>query len=290
VTARTLRRSWPLGPFVLGTVTLVLIPALITFGLAFFEYDGLTDPQWVGLDNVRALFDDPLLADAAIASLIFVMFAVPLRLAVATGLALLLHRDFRGVGPARTIAFLPTVVPDAALVLTWAWLLNPIYGPVNIALGAVGLPQPDWFTDPSGARAMFVIMAAFTIGEGFIIALAARQEMPDELEELARVEGASPWYMTRRVTLPLMAPALAFVACRDIALCLQSVFAAAVLITNGGPDRATLFLPVYIFDVSFEWLQYGYGAAVTLIMFLVTSVAVLLVWRIVRRWHVGLAD
>jgi multiple sugar transport system permease protein len=137
---------------------------------------------------------------------------------------------------------------------------------------------------------MFVIMAAFTIGEGFIIALAARQEMPDELEELARVEGASPWFMTRRVTLPLMAPALAFVACRDLALCLQSVFAAAVLITNGGPDRATLFLPVFIYDASFEWLRYGYGAALTLVMFLVTSIAVLLVWRIVRRWHVGLAD
>ena len=284
------RSAWLLVPFAVGTVALVVVPAAVTFGLAFFEYDGISPASWVGLDNLRDLFDDPFLADAAKASLIFVAIAVPLRLAVATGLALLLHRGFRGVGAARTIAFLPTIVPDAAAALTWAWLLNPLFGPVNGLLAGIGLPQPDWFNGPYGARALYVLIAAFTVGEGFIVALAARQELPRELEDLARVEGASPWFLTRKVTLPMMAPTLGLIACRDIAISLQSVFAATFLITDGGPDRATLFLPVLIYDYSFEQLRYGYGAAVTLVMFVMTAVLVLVLARGVRRWHLGFAD
>lgn len=279
-----------LAPFALGTLALVLVPAGITFALAFFSYDGLTAPEWVGLENFRDLVDDPLLRDSAKASLIFVAFAVPVRLAVATGLALLLHRRFRGVGVHRTAAFLPTIVPDAAAALTFAWLLNPVYGPFNMLLGGLGLPEPSWLTDPTAAMAMFVLIAAFTIGEGFVVALAARQELPGELEELARVEGASPWYLTRRVTLPLMAPTLALIACRDVALALQSIFAATYLITDGGPDRSTLFLPILIYDYGFEQLRYGYAAALTLVLFLVTGALVLILHRMVRRWRFGLAD
>jgi multiple sugar transport system permease protein len=104
------------------------------------------------------------------------------------------------------------------------------------------------------------------------------------------VEGASPWFITRKVTLPLMAPTLGLIACRDIAISLQSVFAATYLITDGGPDRATLFLPVLIYDYSFEQLRYGYAAALTLVMFLLTTLLVLALARGVRRWHVGFAD
>lgn len=283
------RGAWLLAPFALGTALLVVLPAAMTFALAFFAYDGLAPPQWVGLDNLRALFDDPFLADSARASAIFVAVAVPVRLVVATGLALLLHRAFRGAPAHRAIAFLPTVVPDAAMALTWAWLLNPVYGPVNVLLGGLGLGAPDWFTDPSGARAMFVIVAAFTVGEAFVVALAARQELPRELEDASRVEGASAWFHTTRVTLPLMAPVLGLLACRDIAISMQSVFAATYLITDGGPDRATLFLPVLIYDYSFEQLRYGYAAAVTLVVFALTTVLVLVIARGLRSFDAGMA-
>ena len=279
------RGAWLAAPFALGTVALVAFPAAVTFVLAFFSYDGLARPEWVGLANLRELFDDPFLADSARASAIFVAVAVPLRLAVATGLALLLHRGFRGAATHRAIAFLPTIVPEAAMALTWAWMLNPVYGPVNVLLGGMGLGQPDWFTDPAGARAMFVIVAAFTVGEAFVVALAARQQIPRELEDASRVEGASSWFHTRRVTLPLMAPTLGLLACRDIAISLQSVFAATYLITDGGPDRATLFLPILIYDYSFEQLRYGYAAAVTLVMFALTTVLVLVIARGLRRFE-----
>ena len=108
-------------------------------------------------------------------------------------------------------------------------------------------------------------MLAFTVGEAFIVALAARQELPAELYAVARLEGASAWFVLRTVTLPLMAPVLALLATRDVAVSLQATFTATYLLTDGGPDRATLFLPIYSFDMGFELLRYGYASAMMLL-------------------------
>jgi multiple sugar transport system permease protein len=277
-----------LGPFLAGAALLVALPAAATFIVAFTEYDGIADPSFTGLDNFRDMPGDAFLRDALRATLIFVALAVPLRLVAATGLALLLHRRFRGVGAARTAAFLPTMIPEGAYALLWAFLLNPVYGPANALLGGLGLPQPDWTGTASGAMALYVVMSAFTIGEGFVVALAARQELPDELYAAAAMEGASPWFVLRRVTLPLMSPTLLLLACRDLTLALSATFAAVYLITDGGPDRATLFLPVLVYDYSFEQLRYGYAAAISLVLFAFTAAAVLLAHRVLRKRTFGL--
>jgi multiple sugar transport system permease protein len=178
-------------------------------------------------------------------------------------------------------------VPDVAYALLWLFLVNPLFGPVNAALGFVGLPQPDWLTTGTGAMATMILMSGFTIGEGFVVALAARQELPKELYELAKVEGSGVLYTFRRVTLPLMAPTLGLLAIRDLAFSLQVSFIPAYLLTDGGPDRATLFLPLYAFDAGFEQLRYGYAAAMTLTMFLITALLVLVQLWLVRRWRFG---
>ena len=282
------QRRLLLAPFVIAAVALVAVPAVVTFVMAVTDYDGIGPARWTGFNNFRDLEHDAFVRDALKASAIFVALAVPLRLFVATSMALLLHRRFRGAGTGRTVTYLPTVMPEAAYALVWAFLLNPLTGPVNALLGSLGIAGPDWFASSSGAMAMYVIMAAFTIGEGFVVALAARQELPGELHDLAAIEGASPWHVLRRVTLPLMAPTLGLLACRDIALALQSTFAGVYLITDGGPDRDTLFLPVLIYDYAFEQLRYGYAAAVSLVLFAVTALLVLLLHRLMRRYRFGL--
>jgi len=280
---------WLLAPYAFGALVLLVVPAIATFVVAFYELDLLGPSRWVGLENFRTLLDDPIFREALVNSLTFAALAVPLRLLGALGLALLLHRRTRGTGVARTAAYLPSVVPDVAYALLWLFLVNPLFGPINTALGFVGLPQPDWLTTGVGAMATIVLMSGFTIGEGFVVALAARQELPNEVYELARVEGSRPLNTFRRVTLPLMAPTLGLLAVRDLAFSLQVSFVPAYLLTDGGPDRATLFLPLYAFDVGFEQLRYGYGAAVTLSMFLITALLVLLQLRLVRRWRFGAA-
>ena len=274
-----------LGPYVLGALVLLAVPAVATFTVAFLELDLLGPSRWAGLENFRLLLDDPVFREALVNSLTFAAFAVPLRLLGVLGLALLLHERFRGVGAARTAAYLPTVVPDVAYALLWLFLVNPLFGPINAILGFIGLPQPDWLTTGTGAMATIVLMSGFTIGEGFVVALAARQELPKELYELARVEGAGALHTVRRVTLPLLAPTLGLLAIRDLAFSLQVSFVPAYLLTDGGPDRATLFLPLYAFDVGFEQLRYGYAAAMTLTMFLITAALVLVQIWFARRWR-----
>ena len=277
-----------LAPYTLGALALFVVPALLSFALSATEADLLTPPRYIGTDNFSRLADDEIFSGVLWRSVLFVAIAVPLRLALGTALALLLHARFRGAGPARTLAFLPTVIPDAAYALVWLYLLNPLYGPVNSLLGIAGVGPVSWLSDPEAAFAGIILMLVFTMGETFVVAIAVRQELSSEMYELARVEGASAWRVTREVTLPLMAPVLALLAIRDVAVALQASFVPAYLLTDGGPDRATLLLPIYSFDVAFEQLTYGYAAAMTLLIFAGCALLALAQYRLVKRWHLGL--
>jgi multiple sugar transport system permease protein len=275
-----------LMPYLAGVALLVVVPAIFTFVLAFYDYDLIRPALYRGLDNFRELLDDGVFRISLANSLGFVLFAVPLRLLGALGLSLLLHRRFRGVGTYRTGAYLPTVVPDVAYALLWLWILNPLYGPLNLFLGLFGDFTPAWLTNPTAARSAVVIMSLFQLGEGFLVALATRQEVPEELYELAAIEGSGPLNVFRRVTLPVMAPTLLLLLFRDTIYSFQVSFVPALIVTEGGPPPySTTYLPLFIYRNAFEYLRYGYAAAATLTMFVVTAGIVLIQYRIVRRWR-----
>jgi len=281
-----------LAPYVVGLVGLVLLPAAMTLALAFADYDLIRPPEWTGLRNFAELGDDGVFRAALTNSAVFAAFAVPARLLVALGLALLLHRRTAGVGTARTAAALPTAVPEIAYGLLWLWLFNPLYGPINQVLrlgGRSGLTifgrtPPQWLTDPVDAQAAIVVMSLFTIGETFIILLAVRRALPPELYELAALEDATGWDVFRRVTLPLMAPALGLLLLRDTIASFQVSFVPALVVTEGGPPPyATTYLSLFVYRTAFEYLRYGYAAAATLVMLALTLVAVAVQWRFIRR-------
>jgi multiple sugar transport system permease protein len=275
-----------LAPYLIGIAFLIALPALVTFALALTEYDLIRTPRFVGVQNFRDLWDDEIFRTSVRNSLMFILFAVPLRLLGAVALALLLHRKFRGVAAYRTAGYLPTVVPDVAYALLWLWIINPLYGPLNLALGAINGPTPSWLTDPRAAQWAVIIMSLFVIGEGFIVAMATRQGIPGELYELGDVEDASPLFMFWRVTLPLMAPTLLLLMFRDTIFSFQANFVPALLVTGGGPaPYATTYLPLFIYRNGFEYLRYGYASAATLVMFALTALIVYLQYRIVRRWR-----
>jgi multiple sugar transport system permease protein len=288
-----------IAPYVFGLAALVALPALVTFALAFSEYDLIRSPRFAGLDNFRELVDDEIFRTALQNSLVFAAIAVPLRLAGALGLALLLHRRFTGVGTYRSGAILPTVIPDIAYGLVWLWLFNPLYGPINLLLKvagdsptttAWGVQPPQWLTHPNDARAAIIIMSLFTIGEGFVILLVTRQGLPSELYDLAALEDATAWGLFRRITLPLMAPILLLLLARDTIFSLQLTFVPALIVTEGGPPLySTTYVPLFVYRNAFEYLRYGYAASATLVMFLLTALIVWLQWRIIRRWRKGFA-
>src|SRR5687768_3862003 len=184
-------------PYLLGTLLLVALPALMSFALSFMEYDALAAPTWNGLQNFRIIFAERLLWVALANSLYFIALAVPLRVLGALALALLLNHRRRGVGAYRAAIYLPTVIPDVAYALVWLWIFNPFYGPLNLVLGALGLPAPAWLVNPATAKLAIVIMSLFQIGEGFVVLLAGLQDVPPDFYDAAAVDGASRWQSFR---------------------------------------------------------------------------------------------
>jgi multiple sugar transport system permease protein len=119
----------------------------------------------------------------------------------------------------------------------------------------------------------------------YVVLLAARRELPGELYELCEMEGVSPWWVFRKVTLPMLLPTLVFLAARDVAWSLQFSFVPALVITQGGPNFATLFLPLYVYQNGFEYLRFGYAAALSVAMFALTAAMVWVQWRVLKRWQ-----
>ena len=280
---------WLSMPLVIATTLLVLIPALVTFVFAFTDYDGLSTLRWNNYANFSKLWKDPLFWTSLKNSFYIAAIGVPLRIALALFIALLLSPDRRGSVTARTSVFLPTVVPDISYALLWLWVLNPSFGPLALLLTALGLPGDQLLLTPWGARFSLIFMSLFQIGELYIILLAARRELPHELYELCTIEGTSALWTFRRVTLPLVMPTIVFLSARDVAWSLQSTFVPSLIITKGGPNFATLFLPLYIYQNGFEYLRLGYASAMTTVMFVLTGLMIYVQTRVLR-YRKGIFD
>ncbi|HEX2051764.1 MAG TPA: sugar ABC transporter permease [Actinomycetota bacterium] len=276
------RLAWP---YLAGLAALVAIPALAALALAFTDFGGIGAPRFVGADNFARMVGDEAFWRSLANSLLYVAMAVPVRLSLALAFALLLARRARGAGAARASAYLPTVVPDAALALVWLWLLNPLYGPLPVAFEAAGIDSPGWLTEPWAARVAIAAMGALQIGEAFVVALAARRAIPARLYEAAAVDGASAWYALRRLTLPMMAPVLGLLALRDVLLSFQVGFVPALLVTDGGPRYATTYLPLYAYRMAFRYFRLGYASAITTTLFVLTALVVVVQYRLARRWR-----
>ena len=270
-------------PYLAGLVFLVAVPLVGAVTLAFTDFSGIGAPDLTGVDNFTRLWADSAFWRSLGNSLVFVLISLPLRLAAAVAFALLLHRRARAATTGRVAAYLPTVIPDVAYALLWLWLLNPLYGP--LAIGAQAMGVDEVLTDPWGARIAVAVMGAFQIGEAFIVALAARRMIPVSLYEAAAVDGASPWFTFRKITLPSMAPILTLLALRDVVLSFQINFTPALLVTEGGPRYATTYLPLYAYRQAFRYFRLGYASAMMFTMFVLTAVIVYLQYRILRRWR-----
>jgi multiple sugar transport system permease protein len=263
-----------LVPYLLGTLVLVALPALATVAIAFTDYYAVQPPAWAGLENFRRLMTSPLVRTSLYNSLVFLALAVPLRVGGALLLALLLRRPRRLSGLYRTAVYLPTVIPEAAYALVWLWIFNPLYGPLNAILQALGLPAPAWLAEPATARLAIVIMAAFQLAEGFVILLAGLQTIPRALYDLATVDGAGAWQSFRHVTLPLILPWLLLLTFRDLIVSLQNTFAPSFIMTYGGPYYATTFVPLLVYEIAFDFTDLGLASALLLLTYAILGLVV----------------
>ena len=281
-----------ISPWILGMVLFALGPILASFGLAFTRWNLFTEPEYVGWANFQKLAHDPLFYKSVFNTIYYTVFAVPLGLVLALGLAMLVNHRLRGINFFRTAFFLPNVVAGIAMLLLWKWLFDPNFGLINLfldwtglmaALEWSGLGRPQWISSRTGAMPGLVFMSIWGLGGSMMIFLAGLQNIPRELIEAAELDGAGPWKRFRYVTLPLLTPTIFFLMMVGVIASLQ-VFNQAYVMTQGGPAHATLFYVLYLFQTAFERFQMGYACAMALVLFIITLIVSLIQLAMGKKW------
>jgi len=257
-----------IAPFVLGFLFWFLIPALTSLWLVFQKWNMIAPPEFIGLGNFKKLLTDRLFWQALKVTTVYSAIAVPLGMVLAFLLAMLMNSKVRGITVFRTIYYLPSIVPAVSNAVLWAWILNSDFGLLNALLHVFGVRRILWLQDPDWALPALVLMSLWSLGGGMVIYLAGLQGIPNEFYEAAEIDGAGGWAKLWHVTLPLMSPVIFFNLVMSIIGTFQ-IFTAGYLITNGGPQNATLFYVLYLWRNAFLYLNMGYAAALAWVLFII---------------------
>lgn len=281
-------------PMLVGLLVFRLGPVIWSFLLSFQTYNPFQGGEWIGLSNYRELLTDLDFRQTFGNTLKFTLLYLPLGVMSSLALALLVNNRLRGIILFRAVYFLPVISAVAAIGTIWAWLLNPLYGLVNHLIKVVsGLTGPEWLGSPKTALLTLVLVNVWrTMGYAMVIFLAGLQDVPQELLDAARVDGAGKIKTFFRITFPLLSPTTFFVIIITIIRSFQ-IFDLVYIMTApaageggtvGGPANSTNVLVISIFQNAFKWYRMGYGAAQAYILFLLVAAITLINFRLQKRW------
>lgn len=263
------------SPWIVGFIIFQVLPILASAYYSLTNFNLFQDPTFVGLDNYARLASDDLFWKSLFNTLYLTVIGVPVSLAAGLIAALALNMKVRGQWLFRLIVFLPTIVPVVAATYIWRWLLNAQYGYVNSTLGAVGLGEPLWLTDPFWTKPALILISLWVTGSAMIIFLAALQEVPEVYYEAAVIDGAGAWAKFRHVTLPFLSPVILFQTIIASIFTLQ-YFTQAYLLgqtrlnaPSGGPENSLLVYGLYLFQRAFVFLDMGYASAMAWVLFVI---------------------
>ncbi|HEY3437733.1 MAG TPA: sugar ABC transporter permease [Actinotalea sp.] len=259
-----------IGPAMVIVVGLSIFPAVWSFILSLQKWDGFSEPRLVGTANYTRLVSDQAFWDAVRHTALYTFLFVPASVLAGLLLAVALNRKIRGIGFYRTAIFVPFVASAASTGVLATYLFSPQFGLVNDMLRRLGLPTQGWLEDPTQAMVVIAIMslwgqAAFTT----VIYLAALQDVPAELTEAAKIDGAGPWQTFWRIVWPHLSPVTVFVVVWQAIGALQ-LFDLVYTTTRGGPLDATKTIVYFLWEKAFRTLEFGYGSAAAYGLFLVT--------------------
>lgn len=271
-------------PWILGILLWTLGPFGAAAYLAFTNYDILSKSTFVGLENFRTMLtDDPLFWTSLRVTTLYAFVSVPLQIILGLLLAMLLNTKIRGLTWFRTIYYLPAVLSGVAVSFLWIWIFSADWGVLNFLLSLIGIRGPNWLTSESWALPSLILMSLWGVGGGMVIYLAGLQGVPSEFYEAAEVDGAGWWPKFWHITLPMISPVLLFQLIMGIIGALQT-FTQGYVMTEGGPNDATLFYLLYLWRNAFEQLQMGYASALAWGIFTYILLLTLLVLRSSSAW------
>jgi multiple sugar transport system permease protein len=282
------------APWLIGFAVFIAWPIFASAFYSFSNFDLFQSPQFVGLANYRAMISDPVFWKSLDNTLYLTLVGVPLSLVLSLGGAMILNLPVRGQPLYRALVYLPTIVPVVVTGYLWRWMLNVQYGYVDRILGLLHLPQPDWLESPAWGTPAVLLITLWTVGGPTIIYLAALKDVPRELYEAAKVDGAGPVGRFRHITWPTITPITLFQIVISIIAYLQ-IFTQPYLLSqtrlnsaSGGPGNSMLTYSMYLFQNAFVFLKMGYASAMAWVLFLITMAVTAIVLVTSRRWvHYG---
>jgi multiple sugar transport system permease protein len=270
-------------PFILGVLIFWVGPMLYSLFLVTQDWDMLGPPRFIGLGNIRLILQDELVLKSLGNTAYYTFIGVPIQLTVALLLALSLNVGLRGRSIYRTLFYLPAITPAVASAVVWNQIFNADFGVLNNVLRAVHLPTVKWLFEPAAAKPAFILMSLWAIGPQMVIFLAGLQNIPIELLEAAQIDGAGSWQRFWRITLPILSPVLFFNLVIGIIGSFQ-VFTNAFVMTNGGPQNATLFMVLFIYLNGFRWFKMGYASTLAWMLLWIIMFFTFLQFKFSGRW------
>ena len=278
-----------ISPWIIGFLAFLAYPLYYTLRISFTRFSGFGEATWIGLANYERMLTDNLFWKSLGNTLYYTALAVPIGVVVAMVLALAMNQRLREVSIYRGALFLPSILPLFAVSFIFIALMDPIRGIFNQILGVFGIPSINWFADPRYAKIALVLLAQLGAGQIALIFLAGLKGIPATLYEAAEIDGAGAWTKFWNITLPLMTPIILYDIILGLSLGLQAFTQAYVIGAGpagsvGNPANSTLFYVLYLYLNAFRYSQMGYAAALGWVLFIVTFLMALLVFRWARGW------
>ncbi|WP_316014127.1 sugar ABC transporter permease [Roseobacter sp. HKCCA0434] len=272
------------SPYIIGLVLFTAFPFIASFYLSFTDYDLLSAPEWVGLDNYEKLFTRDRTFDRSLkVTLTYVAITVPFKLAFALFIAVVLNYRLRGINLFRTAYYVPSILGGSiAIAVLWRFIFANT-GLVNMILTGLGFEPVNWFGDPQNALFTITLLRVWQFGSAMVIFLAALQSVDKTLYEAASIDGAGPWQIFRHITLPLITPVIFFNLIMQTVQAFQE-FNGPYIITQGGPLKSTYLLPLYIYDEAFKSFDMGYASAIAWILFAIIMTLTLIAFWSSKKW------
>jgi multiple sugar transport system permease protein len=272
-----------LAPFLILFAVFLLYPIGYGFYISLTKWDLLTPPKYVGLDNYRHLLHDLLFRKSLHNTLFFVALNVPLSIVIPLLLAVLVDAPILGRTFFRSAFTTPLMMSVTTVSLLWVWFLNPTFGLINRYLDLLGLPKQYWLTQtPWSLVAIVVATVWWQTGFNMVLFLAGLQDIPEDLYDAAKVDGAGPWSLFWNITLPGLRATLLFVTATTIIGSFR-VFGQVYVMTNGGPGDASRTLVYHIYQTGFQNFRMGGASAVAWALFLIVAVFTLVQFRLLRE-------
>ena len=273
-------------PQIIGLILFILLPLLIALYLCFCEWDFTSAPQWVGLQNFKAVFgfDRDVFFKTLENTGVFLIGIIPLTTFLALGLALLANQHLPFLGFYKSALFMPMVTSSVAVAMVWYWLFAPDIGLINFAIEQFAIEGPGWLSDPKWSRVAIIIMTAWLkTGFYFIVFLAGLKGIPQEFYEAAELDGASAWGKFRNITLPQLSPVTFFVFVM-LVIDVFNMFSEAYVLTRGGPMYSTYTLIMYIYTEAMQYFNLGKASVASIVLVLFAGTISGLQFYLSKKW------